>query len=130
MSQTPTTRNEAYGFYGTIGMETDAEAAFDLALQRIAARTGCQNLEVVRDFLDSRHGRHFADDVVQLAGCGEPEAIMAAIDETIDRWQGWRFNRLHVREFGTGRRYIGRPMLESIVKVYAGLQALEIAATR
>jgi hypothetical protein len=38
-------------------------------VQAVAAATGCADF-AVRDFLDSRHGRHFAEDVANglLAG--------------------------------------------------------------
>ena len=49
-----------FGFFGT--MAEHAEAAWPLAMIAISDATG-QPLESVRTFLDSRHGRHFADDV-------------------------------------------------------------------
>jgi hypothetical protein len=42
--------------------------------------------EGVGDFLDSRHGRHFADDVANELWKGE--ALKVAIDAAIDRWMG------------------------------------------
>ena len=56
----PASQNEAWGFWGT--MNEHAAAAWPLAMTAIADATG-QPLESVRIFLDSRHGRHFADDV-------------------------------------------------------------------
>jgi hypothetical protein len=56
--------NEAWGFRGTInraGYRTDR--AWDVASTMIAAKTGAPPAGV-RDFLDSRHGRHFADSVI------------------------------------------------------------------
>ena len=54
----PATQN-AWGFFGT--MNDNAEAAWPIAMTAISDAT-CQPLESVRLFLDSRHGRHFADD--------------------------------------------------------------------
>ena len=56
------TRNEARGFYGSTAGFMDADAAWLIAFPAVAKATGV-TAEGVRDFLDSRHGRHFADDV-------------------------------------------------------------------
>ena len=59
------TRNEAWGFFGTMQHRTGADPMQSLetaASAMIAAATDASP-EGVRDFLDSRHGRHFADDV-------------------------------------------------------------------
>lgn len=58
----PPTSNAAWGFHGTIAQYADAVPAWPSAMTAIAAATGC-SLNEVRDFLDSRYGRHFADDV-------------------------------------------------------------------
>lgn len=80
------TTNTAWGFYGTIGRHADPAQAWALALPAIASATGCPD-EAVRDFLDSRHGRHFADDVAN--GLDGGMDLKAAIDAAIDRWQDW-----------------------------------------
>lgn len=49
------TRNEAYGFYGTMYLDGCADEAWDSALTALAAETGAEQDEV-RDFLDSRRG--------------------------------------------------------------------------
>ncbi len=59
----PASRNDSWGFTGTL--EDQAEAPWPIAMTTIADATG-QPLESVRLFLDSRHGRHFADDVLNL----------------------------------------------------------------
>jgi hypothetical protein len=59
---TLTTNNEAWGFWGTIAHHADPAQAWPIAMQAVADATGCSEAGV-RDFLDSRHGRHFADDV-------------------------------------------------------------------
>ncbi|MFN3297820.1 MAG: hypothetical protein ACK42S_14150, partial [Caldimonas sp.] len=53
------TCNEAWGFYGSTAGFTDADAAWAIAFPAVAKATGA-TAEGVRDFLDSRHGRHFA----------------------------------------------------------------------
>jgi len=94
------TRNEDWGFCGTItraGNEHDAGEAWLLAFQAIARETGA-GPEGVRDFLDSRHGRHFADDVANewRRGHGLNDAIMAAAA----RWMDWKIGRRLSRETG------------------------------
>jgi hypothetical protein len=98
------TRNEAWGYWGTVSRPgarpVEPAEAWEIASRRIAEVTGASP-EGVRDFLDSRHGRHFADDVENglLAGAPLAEAIEAAIA----RWQGWRIDRRTEREFGIPR---------------------------
>ena len=55
----------------------------------------------MRDFLDSRHGRHFADDVAN--GLWKGETLKAAIDAAIARWMGWRIDRKTSRDEGIPR---------------------------
>ena len=73
----PAPQNDTRGFYGT--MNQHAETAWPLAMTAISDATG-QPLESVRTFLDSRHGRHFADDVQNglYTGATLAEAINAA----------------------------------------------------
>ena len=79
------TRNEAYGFYGTMQLGgADPMQSWNAASAMIAAETDA-SAEGVRDLLDSRHGRHFADDVLSaLADLGthRPEA---AIESAVAR---------------------------------------------
>ena len=61
----PTTENPEWGFFGTMTRQAPAsptEAAWNAALTAIVAATACTPDEA-RVFLDSRYGRHFADDV-------------------------------------------------------------------
>ena len=86
------TRNEAWGYCGTISrIETspaaDPTEAWKIASRRIAEMTEASP-EGVRDFLDSRHGRHFADEVANGLCTGAP--LATAIDAAIARWMGWR----------------------------------------
>ena len=92
------TRNEAWGFWGTMaGIDADAQQAWNAASAMIAAETDA-SAEGVRDFLDSRHGRHFADDVASAMNAGH--GLEEAIENAIARWQGWRIDRRTSRETG------------------------------
>ena len=74
-------RNETLGFFGTLqSTGADPMQAWNAASAMIAAATDASP-EGVRDFLDSHHGRHFADDVAgKLSkGLGLEEAIEAAV---------------------------------------------------
>ena len=112
----PLTGNPEWGFYGTIGHDADADTAWPVAMTAIAAATGC-SLDEVRDFLDSRHGRHFADDVANgiFAGTALPRAIAA----TTQSWLGWTIGRPTARETGIPQ---GLPYLTGFV-VYAAIEA-------
>ena len=111
------TRNTDWGFFGTIArIETspaaDPTEAWEIAARRIAEATEASP-EGVRDFLDSRHGRHFADDVANGLCTGAP--LAAAIDAAIARWMGWRIDRRTSRDEGIPRRAslpdrLGRPL--------------------
>src|SRR3546814_740369 len=105
--QIPTVQNEAWGFCGT--MNDDAQAAWPIAITAISDAT-CQPLESVRLFLDSRHGRHFADDVLNElhAGSNLQEAIHAATQ----RWMGWTIGRLTSKQHGIPK---GLPYLTGFV---------------
>jgi len=105
--QIPTSQNEAWGFWGT--MNDDAQAAWPIAISAISDAT-CQPLESVRLFLDSRHGRHFADDVLNElhAGSNLQEAIHAATQ----RWMGWTIGRLTSKQHGIPK---GLPYLTGFV---------------
>jgi hypothetical protein len=56
----------------------------------VAQSTG-EGLETARGFLDSRHGRHFADDVWNELHAGRP--LADAIDAATQRWMGWTISR-------------------------------------
>jgi hypothetical protein len=71
-------RNTEWGYWGTIGriendLAADPAKAWDIASRRIAEVTTASP-EGVRDFLNSRHGRHFADDVAGELWRGETPA--------------------------------------------------------
>lgn len=103
----PATQNETWGFWGT--MNDQAAAAWPIAMTAISDATN-QPLESVRIFLDSRHGRHFADDVLNAlhAGSDLPDAIHAATQ----RWMGWTIGRLTSKQHGIPK---GLPYLTGFV---------------
>ena len=106
-TQIPASQNEAWGFWGT--MNDQAEAAWPIAMTAISDAT-YQPLESVRAFLDSRHGRHFADDVLNglHAGLNLQDAIHAATQ----RWMGWTIGRLTSKQHGIPK---GLPYLTGFV---------------
>lgn len=106
------TNNEAWGFFGTIRHHADSAKAWPLAMQAIRAATGTPDW-AVRDFLDSRDGRHFADDVAN--GLFQGLDLKAAIDAAVDRWMGWTISRRTEREYGIPR---GLPYLTGFVTHY------------
>ena len=94
------TRNEAYGFLGTMQLAgADPMQSWNAASAMISAETEASP-EAVRDFLDSRHGRHFADDVVSELSVRGPDYVEAAIAATVARWQAWRISRWTSRDEG------------------------------
>jgi hypothetical protein len=84
------TNNEAWGFWGTMRYHAEPAEAWPIAMQAISRATGCADF-AVRDFLDSRDGRQFADDVTN--GLVRGLALSAAIEAAVERWMGWRIGR-------------------------------------
>lgn len=107
------TRNPAWGFYGATAGFTDAGAAWAIAFPAVAKATAA-TAEGVRDFLDSRHGRHFADDVHNGIHAGLD--LEAAIDAAIIRWLGWTISGTTSRETGIPK---GLPYLTGFVTHFA-----------
>ncbi len=103
----PATQNETWGFYGS--MNGKAKAAWPIAMQAISDATR-QHLDSVRLFLDSRHGRHFADDVLNEMQRGQ--TIQQAIDAAVTRWMGWTIGRQTSKDYGIPR---GLPYLTGFV---------------
>ena len=83
----PQTQNREWGFFGTISHHGDAETAWPIAINTISDATQLP-AETVAIFLDSRHGRHFADDVAHDLATGK--VIADAIAAATTRWRGWR----------------------------------------
>ncbi len=110
------TSNEAWGFYGTSGAFAGADAAWAIVFPAVLTATE-GTAEGVRDFLDSRHGRHFADDVHNGVHAGLD--LTAAIEAAITRWMGWTINRHTAHEIAMPK---GLPYLKGFV-LYFSLQA-------
>ena len=103
----PTTTNESWGFWGT--MNEKAQSAWPLAMTAVADATG-QSLESVQTFLDSRHGRHFADDVNNALFLGAN--LQDAIKQATQRWMGWTISQQTSKEYGIPK---GLPYLTGFV---------------
>ncbi len=116
----PATRNEGWGFWGTMGNQ--AEAAWPLAMNVVMDATG-EEAETVRAFLDSRHGRHFADEVLDGLQVAQLP-LQTAVTRTVERWMHLRGGKLISREFGIPR---GIAYLVGFV-VHCGIHEEEIAA--
>ena len=110
-TQLPTTQNEDWGFWGTMEQHADrlANQAWPLALQAVAQATDT-TLDAARMFLDSRHGRHFADDVRNRIDAGD--ALTDAVHATTAQWMAWRISRQTTKEYGIPR---GLPYLTGFV---------------
>lgn len=123
MSQTtdtiPATRNEGWGFFGTLNER--AEAAWPLAMSAVANATG-ESLETVRVFLDSGFGRHFADDV--LNAVDEGATLVGAIEAATRKWMGWTIGRQTSKDYGIPR---GLPYLTGFV-VHCAILDEDLAA--
>jgi hypothetical protein len=93
-------KNEARGFYGTIEQHAEPNQAWALAVAGITKGTGrCD--QAVRDFLDGRYGRHFADEVAM--GLRSGRDFPRAIDEAIERWMDRRIDAAIESELGIRR---------------------------
>lgn len=103
----PGTQNDAWGFWGT--MIEQAEAAWRLAMTTVSDATG-ESLESVRIFLDSRHGRHFADEVHN--GLYRGQTLEEAIHAATRQWMGWTIGRQTSKQYGIPR---GLPYLTGFV---------------
>lgn len=88
-------QNEWFGFFGAMGKAADD--AWSLALPLIVTATGCEE-EDVRHFLDSRHGRQFADTVHSYLGRGRD--LEQAVAEAIAEWQEYRVGKATRRAYG------------------------------
>ncbi|MBS0313341.1 MAG: hypothetical protein JSS05_04015 [Proteobacteria bacterium] len=103
----PATHNKGWGFWGTMGGH--ACIAWPLAISAVADATDA-DLDTVRAFLDSRHGRHFADDVQN--GLYEGKALPDAIHAATGRWMDWTIGRQISKDYGIPR---GLPYLTGFV---------------
>ena len=105
--QIPATRNEGWGFYGTLGEH--AAEAWPLAIRAISDATG-QPPQSARAFLDSRIGRHFADEVLNYRHAGHD--LAKAIEAATRKWMTWTIGRRTSRDYGIPR---GLPYLTGFV---------------
>ncbi len=105
--QIPATRNEGWGFYGTLGEH--AAEAWPLAIRAISDATG-QPPQSARAFLDSRIGRHFADEVLNYRHAGHD--LAKAIEAATRKWMTWTIGRRTSRDYGIPR---GLPYLAGFV---------------
>ena len=103
----PATQNEDWGFWATMGEQ--AEAAWPLAMTALSAATG-EPLGAIRLFLDSRYGRHFADDVLNHVHAGR--SLLDAIPAAIAQWMTWKIGHRTSRDTGIPR---GLPYLVGFV---------------
>ena len=106
-TQIPAPTVTDWGLYGT--MNEQAEAAWPLAMIAISDATG-QPLESVRTFLDSRHGRHFADDVQN--GLYSGATLADAINAATRRWMSWTIGRSTSKQYDIPK---GLPYLTGFV---------------
>ncbi len=106
-TQIPASQNEAWGFWGT--MNDNAAAAWPIAMTAISDTT-YQPLESVRLFLDSRHGRHFAGEVLNRKHAGH--ALHDAIRAATRQWMEWTIGRRTSKDYGIPR---GLPYLTGFV---------------
>lgn len=124
-------RNEDFGFFGTLTVcplrDRRSADVWTLASRLIAAAIHADSEEEmigIRDFLDSRMGRQFADDVVgNMTGCNID--LETAISSAIRRWQGWRIDRATERAEGIPA---GLSYLTGWVQHFAVRAAMEDAA--
>lgn len=70
----------------------------------IAESTG-EDMDSVRAFLDSKWGRHFADDVHNFLFAGQD--LATAIKSATTRWMNWKLNRATRRDFGIPMSFNG-----------------------
>ena len=89
------TENAAWAFWGTMGEH--AAAAWPIAFTAIRYATDADD-DAVRAFLDSRHGRHFADEVGNHLHGGA--SLADGIAKAVATWMGWRIGRRTSRETG------------------------------
>jgi hypothetical protein len=109
---TPASRNEAWGFWGT--MRDHAALAWPLAIAAIAEATG-ESPQAARAFLDSRDGRHFADEVNSALYAGQ--SLAEAVQSATGRWMAWTIKRTTSREYGIPH---GLPYLQGMV-IHCGI---------
>lgn len=86
-------RNLDWGFGGV-----HEAGAWDMAHEKIMTVTNAAPYAVA-DFLDSKWGRHFADDVSN-ALLGKDVSLSQAIDAAIVKWMGWQITKATGKQHG------------------------------
>ncbi|MBL4747839.1 MAG: hypothetical protein JKY17_03360 [Magnetovibrio sp.] len=104
------TDNPDWGFFGAIRDDNVCpEEAWGLAMTTLTKETAyCA--EDIRTFLDSRYGRHFADDVKNILYQEQP--LYKAINAATKIWMGWTITRRIQNQVGIP---VGLPYLTGIV---------------
>lgn len=121
MTTTLKTNNPEWGFIGTIERAgIDPQTAWEIAFTAIQDATGAHDVnaygpEGVRDFLDSRDGRHFADAVAD-AHMSNRGNLGAAIASATAQHMNWKVGRRTQRDYGIPA---GTPYLTGWVTHYA-----------
>jgi hypothetical protein len=118
----PTTENPEWGFFGTMSRQAPAnptDAIWNAALTAIVAAATCTPDEA-RVFLDSRYGRHFADDVSSYLLANQ--SIPTAIQSAVTRWMGWSITRATSRATGipAGLPYLTGFVMHAAIEAEAG----------
>jgi hypothetical protein len=103
----PATQNEDWGFYGT--MRDQAATAWPLAIQAVADATG-ETVDAAQAFLDSVHGRHFADSVINAIYTGS--TLPAAIAISTGQWMACKVKKSTHARYGIP---LGIPYLTGLV---------------
>ena len=101
------TQNQDWGFWGTMGEH--AASAWPIAFDCVLSATQAEP-DAVRAFLDSRHGRHFADGVNNQMHLRA--SLPGAIAKTIAEWMSEKITRSTSRETGIP---FGLPLLVGFV---------------
>ena len=104
---TPESKNKSWGYYCTINHHGDAEIAWPIAINTISDATQLP-AETVATFLDSRHGRHFADKVSDDLS---PENILRQAANLKDLYSGILFPGILINTSPTHLRPIRQMQL-------------------
>ena len=108
-------KNQDRGFFGRIRHHTEPHSVWALAMKAIGNAIACSD-EAAQHFLDSRYGRHLADEVVN-ALIGRLE-LPAAIDSAVAHWMRRRIDSRIQDELGIPE---GLPYLTGFVCMHEAL---------
>ena len=95
-----TSQNRDWGFYGTMATNTkiNPDLAWQTAMKVLTGITVGTTEEALRSFLDSKQGRHFADDVSNELFSGKE--LEDAIEDTGSRWMDWKIGNRTEERYG------------------------------